>query len=70
MSFGGREFHAAQECFFCEQFAGFTDIAGHEDAECDPQGIHRALVESRKFFGAFWRELKPALDLLGRQWRR
>jgi hypothetical protein len=67
MPFGGREFHAAQESLFCEQFAGLTDIAGHEDTEGDPQGFHRALVESRKFFGAFWRELKPALDLLGRQ---
>ena len=67
MPFGGCEFHAAQESLFCEQFAGFTDIAGHKDTEGDSQRIHRALVENRKFFGAFWRKLKPALDLLGRQ---
>jgi hypothetical protein len=67
MPFGGGELHAAQESLFCKQLAGFADIAGHEDPERDPQRIHRALVEGRKFFGAFRRELKPALDLLGRQ---
>src|ERR1700739_1822092 len=67
MPFGGGEFHVAQESLFCEQLAVFADIAGHKDPERNPQGIHRALVEGRKLFSAFLRELKPALDLLGRQ---
>ena len=64
---GGGEFGVAQRGLFGQQLARLVDVAGHEDAECDPQQIHRALVEGRKLLGALGRELEAALDLLGRE---
>src|SRR5450759_3135326 len=65
MPFGGGELGIAQQRLLREKLARFIDVARHEDAERDPKRVHGSLVECRQFFGAFRRELKPALDLLG-----
>jgi len=42
---GGGELGIAQCGIFREQLARLAGVARHEDAECDPQRIHDALVE-------------------------
>ena len=53
MPLGGGQLGVAQRCLLGKEFARFVDVAGHEDAECDPQRIHRAFVEGGEFFRAF-----------------
>ena len=65
---GGVRWRPVRHCADCllgEQLARFVDVARHEHAERDPQGVRGALVERRQFLGAFRRKLEPALDLLG-----